>query len=94
MSDDVDGLAFLEHTHAFDLVKKISASDKLHYDVVTSLIFKKLEHAGDMRVHSVLKNRQFVLVQFLIDIGDKQTALADNFDGTRYLRELVLAKLH
>ena len=68
--DDVCGLAFLEHTHALDLVKKISTSDKLHYDVVTPLIFKKLEYAGDMWVHSILKNCQLVLVQLLIDVGD------------------------
>ena len=68
--DDVCSLAFLEHTHAFDLVKKISTSNKLHNDVETPLIFKKLKYAGDMWVHCVLKNLQLVPVQFLVDICD------------------------
>ena len=54
--DDVGGLVFLEHTHALDLVEKIAACNELHDDVVTPLVFKQLEHAGDMWVHSVLKN--------------------------------------
>ena len=90
--DYVCGLTFLEHTHAFDLVKKIASCNKLHNDVVTSLVFKKLEYAGDMWVHGILKNLQLVLVQFLVDIRDLQTALADNFDSTRHLRELMVGK--
>ena len=90
--DNVSGLAFLEHTHAFDLVKKIATSNKLHNDVVTSLVFKKLKYAGDMWVNGILKNLQLVLVQLLIDICNLQTALADNFDSTRHLRELMVGK--
>ena len=55
--DNVGGLVFLEHTHALDLVKKIAACNKLHDNVVAPLVFKQLEHAGDMWVHSVLKDR-------------------------------------
>ena len=38
--DDVGGLVFLEYTHALDLVKEVTASDELHDDVVTSLVFE------------------------------------------------------
>ena len=54
--DDTGGLVFLENTHALDLVKKIAASNKLHDDVVTPLVFEKLKYAGDIWVYSVLKN--------------------------------------
>ena len=92
MLDNVSGLAFLEHTHAFDLVKKIATSNKFHNDVVTSLVFKKLKYAGDMWVNGILKNLQLVLVQFLVDICDLQAALANNFNSTRHLRELMMCK--
>ena len=90
--DYVWSLAFLENTHSFDLVKKITTTNKLHNNVVASLIFKKLKYASNMWVHRVLKNLQLVLVQFLVDICDLQTALADNFDGTGHLRELMVGK--
>ena len=92
--DDVGSLAFLEHTHALDLVKEITTCDELHDDVVTSLVFKKLEYSGDMWMHSVLKNSELVPVQFLVNIGNQQTALADDLDSARHLRLFMLAKLH
>ena len=60
--DDVGGLVFLEYTHALDLVKEVTASDELHDDVVTLLVFKKLKYAGDMWVNSILKNSKLVSV--------------------------------
>ena len=68
--DDASSLVFLEHAHALDLIEEIAASNQLHDDVVAPLIFKKLEYACDMWVHSVLKNSELVLVQFLVDISD------------------------
>ena len=38
--DDVGSLVFLEYSHALDLVKEVTASDELHDDVVTSLVFE------------------------------------------------------
>ena len=92
--DDVGCLAFLEHTHALDLVKEIASCDELHDDVITPLVFEKLEYACDMWVHSVLKNSKLVPVQFLVNIGDRQATLADDLDSARHLRLLVLAKFY
>ena len=92
--DDVGSLAFLKHTHALDLIKQITTCDELHDDVVTSLVFKKLEYSGDMWMHSVLKNSELVPVQFLVNIGNQQTALADDLDSARYLRLFMLTKLY
>ena len=47
-----------------------------------------------MWMHSVLKNSELVPVQFLVNIGNQQTALADDLDSARHLRLFMLAKLN
>ena len=47
-----------------------------------------------MWMHSVLKDGKLVPVQFLVNVGDQKTALTDDLDSARYLRLLMLTKLH
>ena len=65
-----------------NLIKEVASGNKLHDDVIITLVFHELEHTCDVRVHCVFQHGQLILIQLLVNIGDFQALLLDNLDST------------
>ena len=51
--DHLRSLAFCEGLVLYDLIKKVTARNKLHNDVVISLVFYQLKNSCNVWVHSI-----------------------------------------
>ena len=79
--------------HFADFIKKISASDDLHHNIVVLLILHELKNAGNVGVSCLFEHLKLVLVELLVDLV-RQRRLLDELDGANSARLSMRAKLN